>query len=64
MFKYQILVEYEGTGYVGWQIQKNGLSVQEIIQKALKKLIKKKNYNLWIWKNRRRSPRNRTVGSL
>jgi tRNA pseudouridine38-40 synthase len=42
MFKYQILVEYEGTGYVGWQIQKNGLSVQEIIQKALKKLIKKK----------------------
>ena len=42
MFKYQILVEYEGTQYVGWQIQKNGLSVQEVIQKALRKLIKKK----------------------
>jgi tRNA pseudouridine38-40 synthase len=42
MKKYQILIEYVGTGFVGWQIQKNGLSVQEIIQKSLKKLTKKK----------------------
>ena len=39
---YQILIEYEGTNFVGWQIQKNGLTVQEVIQKALKKITKKK----------------------
>ena len=42
MNTYQILVEYVGTNFVGWQIQKNGLSIQEVIQKALKKIIKKK----------------------
>ena len=41
MKKYQILIEYVGTKFVGWQIQKNGLSVQEVIQKSLKKLTKK-----------------------
>ena len=41
MNTYQILIEYEGTNFVGWQIQKNGLSVQEVIQKSLKKLTKK-----------------------
>ena len=39
---YQILIEYDGTKFVGWQIQKNGNSVQETIQKILKRLIKKK----------------------
>lgn len=38
---YQILIEYVGTKYVGWQKQKNGLSVQEILQKVIKKLTKK-----------------------
>ena len=42
METYQILIEYDGTKFVGWQIQKNGNSVQETIQKILKKLIKKK----------------------
>ena len=41
MFTYQILIEYDGTEFVGWQFQKNGTSIQEIIQKALKKLTKK-----------------------
>ncbi len=41
MNTYQILIEYEGTNFVGWQIQKNGLSVQEVIQKSLKRLTKK-----------------------
>ena len=42
MFNYQIIIEYLGTNFVGWQIQKNGTSVQSIIQKALAKLLKKK----------------------
>ena len=42
MFIYKIIAEYEGTNFVGWQVQKNGLSVQEAIQKALTKILKKK----------------------
>ena len=33
----KITVEYDGTGYVGWQAQKNGPSVQETLEKAIKK---------------------------
>ncbi len=42
MFTYQILIEYAGTKFVGWQKQKNGISIQEKIEKALKKVLKKK----------------------
>ena len=39
---YQIIIEYVGTNFVGWQIQKNGISVQETIQKTLTKILKQK----------------------
>ncbi len=42
MFRYQILIEYEGTSYVGWQIQKKGKSIQKTIQSTLAKLLKQK----------------------
>ena len=42
MHNYQILVEYDGTKFVGWQIQKNGLSIQEVLQKAIRKITKNK----------------------
>ena len=42
MFLYQIKIEYLGTKFVGWQIQENGLSVQEVIQKALSKYLKER----------------------
>ena len=42
MFIYQITIEYDGTNYVGWQIQKNGISIQETIQKILTKILKQK----------------------
>jgi len=35
MQRYKIKIEYEGTPFVGWQFQKNGKSVQEILQKAI-----------------------------
>ena len=35
MPRYQIKVEYDGTNFVGWQYQKNGLSIQEILQNAI-----------------------------
>ena len=42
MFNYQIIIEYLGTNFVGWQIQKNGTSIQSTIQKALSKALKKR----------------------
>ena len=42
MFTYQILIEYDGTNFVGWQRQKNGNSIQGSIEKVLKKLLKQK----------------------
>ena len=35
-------VEYLGTNFVGWQIQKNGLSVQEVLEKTLSKFFNSK----------------------
>ena len=42
MFNYQIIVEYLGSNYVGWQYQKNGVSIQALIEKALSKVLKSK----------------------
>ena len=42
MFNYQIIVEYLGSNYVGWQYQKNGVSIQSLIEKALSKVLKSK----------------------
>ncbi len=39
---YQIILEYDGTHFNGWQYQKNGLSVQNEVEKSLKKIFKKK----------------------
>ena len=35
MQRYKIKIEYEGTPFVGWQFQKNGQSVQEVLQKSI-----------------------------
>ena len=40
MFNYLIKIEYDGTNFVGWQSQKNGKSIQDCIEKALKKFLK------------------------
>ena len=42
MFRYQICIEYLGTNFVGWQSQKNGLSIQEVLEKVLSKFLKEK----------------------
>ncbi len=42
MHRYNILVEYVGTPFIGWQIQKKGHSIQKIIQLSLSKLLKQK----------------------
>lgn len=42
MHRYQIIIEYVGTKFVGWQIQKKGISIQKVIQLKLSKLLKQK----------------------
>ena len=36
--RYKCIVQYDGTSYVGYQVQPNGNSVQTEIEKALKKM--------------------------
>ena len=36
----KLIIQYDGTAYHGWQTQKNAVSVQETVEKALKKLLK------------------------
>ena len=42
MHRYQILIEYVGTNFVGWQIQTKGKSIQKLIQVKLSKILKEK----------------------
>ena len=42
MYRYQVLIEYVGTSFVGWQIQSKGKSIQKLIQTKLSKLLKEK----------------------
>ena len=41
-YNYQLVIEYNGSNFVGWQFQKNGISIQETIERNLKKIFKKK----------------------
>jgi tRNA pseudouridine38-40 synthase len=38
----RLTLAYDGTNYVGWQVQKNGLSIQEVLEKAIEKLTGEK----------------------
>ena len=42
MQRYFIYFAYDGTAYHGWQIQPNGISVQEVLQDALSKILRRK----------------------
>ena len=42
MFTYQVIIEYDGTNFAGWQIQKNGMTIQETVQKTLTKTLNQK----------------------
>ena len=42
MFKYQILVEYVGTNFRGWQVQKKGKTIQGLIEEKISNLLNEK----------------------
>ena len=42
MARYQVLIEYVGTNFRGWQIQKKCSTIQGLIQQQLSKLLKER----------------------
>ena len=42
MFRYQILIEYVGTNFRGWQVQTKGKTIQGLMQDKISKLLKEK----------------------
>ena len=42
LFRYKIIIQYDGSDYHGWQIQKNHITIQSEIENALMDLISKK----------------------
>jgi len=42
MYRYQLLIEYVGTNFRGWQVQKKGKTIQGLIQEKISKVLKEK----------------------
>lgn len=38
MRRIRIVVAYDGTNYCGWQIQPNGITIEEILNRQISKL--------------------------
>ena len=39
MHNYKITIEYDGSDFVGWQRQDNGLSIQQLIEESIQKPV-------------------------
>ena len=42
MKNYKIIIQYDGTNFSGWQIQKNSMSIQQNITEAIEVILKEK----------------------
>lgn len=42
MRRIKLIVAYDGTNYCGWQVQPNGITVQEVLNQALSDLLRRK----------------------
>ena len=42
MFRYQILIEYVGTNFRGWQVQKKSKTIQGLLQEKISKFLNEK----------------------
>ncbi|NGX35830.1 MAG: tRNA pseudouridine synthase A [Candidatus Anoxychlamydiales bacterium] len=41
-YKYKMTIAYDGTNYHGWQIQKNKITIQDLIQNEISKILNSK----------------------
>ena len=46
MHTYKLTIAYDGTNFSGWQIQPNAVTIQELIETALKKFLRLKSLSL------------------
>ena len=37
--RFLVCLKFKGTNYCGWQVQKNGLSIQQVVQNAIKTVL-------------------------
>ena len=47
MRRIRLIVAYDGTDYCGWQIQPNGMTIEEVLNEKLKKLREKVRFGFW-----------------
>ncbi len=40
MKRIKLIVAYDGTNYCGWQLQKNGITIEEVLNRELSRLLK------------------------
>ncbi len=46
MKRVKLIVSYDGTNYCGWQVQPNGITVQEVLNKALSELLREEIHTM------------------
>ena len=39
MKRVKLIVSYDGTNYCGWQIQKNGITIEEVLNRTISELV-------------------------
>lgn len=42
MKRIMLIISYDGTNYCGWQVQVNGITIEEVLNKCLSELLKEK----------------------
>ena len=40
MKRIKLIISYDGTNYCGWQIQPNGLTIEQVLNEKLSQLLK------------------------
>ena len=51
MKRVKLIVAYDGTNYCGWQVQPNGITVQEVLNRALSDLLGEEIPPIPLWTN-------------
>lgn len=47
MKRIKLTVAYDGTNYCGWQIQDNGITIEEVLNRELSKLLRGRYQDHW-----------------
>ena len=43
LFRYKLIIQYDGTNFFGWQLQKNKRTIQGVLEETLKLILKSKS---------------------